>query len=139
MVGVRGVMGGVTTGKGRVPARGSAGGFSLGGVPAGGAAATQAAASVQATGLLALQESAPAGERDARARKRGEALLRSLSDLQLGLLDGSAAPAQLRALAALVPGEEAADPALAMALAAIRLRARVELARHGLDPAASPD
>jgi len=139
MVGVRGVTGGVAAGRGRAPARGSAGGFSLGGALAGGATAAQAAAPAAATGLLALQETAPAAERDARARKRGEALLRSLSDLQLGLLDGSADPARLRALAALVPGEDAADPALAAALAAIRLRARVELARHGLDPAAPPD
>ncbi len=78
-------------------------------------------------------------ERDARARRRGDALLRSLRDLQLGLLRGTIDPARLRALADLVPGEEAADPALAAALAAIRLRARVELARHGLDTGASPD
>ncbi len=138
MVGVRGVTGGLVAGKARA-SRGSVGGFSLGGVPADGTAAAQGAAPAQAIGLLALQEIAPAAERDARARKRGEALLRSLSDLQVGLLDRSLDPARLRALAALVPGDDAADPALAAALSAIRLRARVELARHGLDPAASPD
>ncbi len=138
MVGVRGVSGGMAAGKGR-PARGSAGGFSLGTTSSPGAAATQGAGPAQAAGLLALQEYAPVAERDARAHKRGAALLRSLSDLQLGLLGGGVDLARLRALAALVPGDEASDPALAAAIAAIRLRARVELARHGLDAASSSD
>lgn len=138
MVGVRGVSGGVATGKGRAM-RGPAGGFSLGSASAGAAAAAQGAAPAQAVGLLALQEGAPVAERDARARRRGEAMLKSLADLQLGLLGGGVDAARLRALAALMPGEEAADPALAEAIAAIRLRARVELARRGLEDAASPD
>ena len=137
MVGVRGVSGGVAAGQGRA-VRGTAGGFRLGGTAAG-AAATQGTAPVQPIGLLALQEFGSTTERDARARRRGQAMLQSLSGLQLALLDTAVDLARLRALAALLPGEEAADPALAEVISAIRLRARVELARHGLDPAASPD
>ena len=133
MVGVSGVSGGVVTGKGRRP-RGGGAGFSLGSASTAATASAQGAAPAQAIGLLALQEAGPVAERDARARKRGEAVLQSLAELQLGLLDGSFDPARLHILATLVTGEEASDPALAAAIAAIRLRARVELARHGLDP-----
>lgn len=138
MVGVIGVTGGTAAGKGR-RVRSGASGFSLGNTSTGAAAAAQGAAPAQAVGLLALQEAGPVAERDSRARKRGEALLQSLSELQLGLLGGRLDPARLRALAALVPGEGAADPALAAAISAIRLRARVELARHGLEAASSSD
>jgi hypothetical protein len=138
MVGVGGVTGGTAAGRGR-RLRGGASGFSLGTASAGATAAAQGAAPAQAIGLLALQEAGPVAERDARARKQGEALLQSLSDLQLGLLEGRLDRARLEALAALVPGEDAADPSLAAAIAAIRLRARVELARHGLDTASSRD
>jgi hypothetical protein len=138
MVGVNGVSGGSAAGRGR-RLRGGASGFSLGGAATTATAAAQGSAPAQPVGLLALQEAGPVAERDARARRRGEALLQSLSELQLGLLGGRLDPARLRALAALVPGEEAADPALAAAIAAIRLRARVELARHGLDATSSSD
>lgn len=138
MVGVSGVSGGTATGKGR-RLRGGGGGFSLGGASTTATAAAQGAAPAAPVGLLALQEAGPVAERDARARKRGEAMLQSLSALQLGLLGGRLDPARLRALAALVPGEEAADPALAAVISAIRLRARVELARHGLEAASSSD
>lgn len=139
MVGVRGVSGGVVAGRGQAR-RGGASGFSLSGATAGSAAATQGTGAASPIGLLALQEGAPVGEREARARRRGEAALEGLRDLQLALLAGGADPARLRALAADLPTpEEAADPALAGVLAAIRLRVRVELARHGLDPASSSD
>jgi hypothetical protein len=133
---IRGVGGGAA-------ARGSRGtrpgGFRLGGP--GGAAPAEAAAApaaALAAGLLALQEAAPAAERDARARRRGEAMLRALSDLQAELLGGRADPARLEALAALAEGEAAADPALAEAVAAIALRARVELARRQAAAFVSP-
>ncbi|MBR0673767.1 flagellar assembly protein FliX, partial [Neoroseomonas soli] len=86
-----------------------------------------------AIGLLALQEAGPVAERDARARRRGDALLRELSGLQAELLAGRVDPARLQALAALAEGESAADPALAAAVAAIALRARIELARRGME------
>jgi hypothetical protein len=125
---IRGVGGGPAARGGRA---GRAGGFRLaaaGTSAAGGAAPASAA---MAAGLLALQESAPAAERDARARRRAEAMLRGLAEVQAALLCGRADAARLAALAALTEGEEPADPALAEALAAIRLRLRVELARWG--------
>lgn len=138
MVGVSGVTGGTATGRGR-RLRSGASGFSLGSASAAATAAAQGAAPAAPVGLLALQEAGPVAERDARALKRGHEMLQLLADLQLGLLGGRLDPARLRALAALVPGEEAADPALAAAISAIRLRARVELARHGLDATPSSD
>lgn len=139
MVGVRGVTGGVVTGAGR-GARAQGGTFRLGGAAAGGGAApAQAVAAPQGVALLALQESAPAAERDARARRQGQALIEELAALQAGLLAGRLDPARLRAMAALCAGEEAADPALAAAIGAIRLRARVELARLGMEDGLSRD
>jgi hypothetical protein len=97
--------------------------------------------------LLALQEVgaavAPAAsadtaaERDRRARRRGAELLGALRALQLALLEAAAADAaRLAELAALAGAEEAADPVLREAIAAIVLRARVELARRPLRPVA---
>ncbi|WP_255574955.1 flagellar assembly protein FliX [Caldovatus aquaticus] len=104
------------------------------------AVATRAAGPVGAPALLALQEqgdglSPPlaAAERDRRARRRGLALIGALRDLQLALLLGATGDtARLAELAALAEAksEAAADPALREAIAAIALRARVELARH---------
>lgn len=139
MVELRGVTGGVAAGPGR-GARASPGGFRLG--RAGGgtqAAPAQGVAAPQGASLLALQESAPAAERDARARRRGQALIEELTALQAGLLAGRIEPGRLRALARLSAGEAAADPALAAILAAISLRARVELARLGMEDAVSRD
>jgi hypothetical protein len=79
--------------------------------------------------LLALQEGNTAEERDARARRRGFAILQELGRLQLAMLDGRMDPAGLERLAGLSVGEQPADPVLAEAMAGIALRARVELAR----------
>jgi hypothetical protein len=138
MVVIRGVGGGAAIRSGRGTRGG--GGFALGvaGEAQGSTAATAAAAPA-AIGLLALQESAPAAERDARAARRGQALLRELAALQAELLEGRGDPARLAGLAALTEGETAADPALAAALAAIVTRARVELARRAMGPPPSPD
>jgi hypothetical protein len=95
--------------------------------------------------LLALQEAgaavAPvasagtAAERDRRARRRGAELLEALRVLQLALLKEAAADAdRLTELATLAGAEEAADPVLREAIAAIVLRARVELARRAVRP-----
>lgn len=139
MVGVGGVSGGMPAGRGRVQRKGR-GGFSLATAGAGEAAATQAAVAALPIGVLALQEGAPVEEREARARRRGEAALQGLAELQLALLGGAVDPARLEALAATLPApEEALEPALAEALAAIRLRVRVELARRGVDAAVSHD
>jgi hypothetical protein len=130
MSAIRGVGGGAAVRARAV--RGAAGGFSIdtAAADAAGVEAAQRPATASAVGLLALQESAPAAERDARAHRRGEAMLRELAALQRDLLAGRSDPARLQALLDLTAGEDAADPVLAEAIAAIGLRVRVELARR---------
>ncbi|MFM8614371.1 MAG: flagellar assembly protein FliX [Alphaproteobacteria bacterium] len=134
MVVIRGVTGGTTV-PGARSTRGASGGFRVGG----GADDTREAnastgvSAATAIGLLAVQESAPAGERNARAFRRGEDMLRELKALQLELLEGRADPARLQELARLTEGERPADPGLAEAVEAIALRARLELARRGIE------
>ncbi len=130
MNGIRGV------GPGNAPvAAGKAGraggGFRLNGAAEQAPARAGAAAAVRPVdfSLLSLQEGSTPEERDARARKRGLALLEELQAVQAALLGGRMDQAGLARLAALTTGEAAADPALAEAVAAIALRARVELAR----------
>lgn len=108
-------------------------GFAVGGGPdqAAGPAAASAAAGLD--GLLLLQEGEGGPVRDRRARQHGRAVLEALARLQLGLLDGEGTADCLATLAALVEhGPEAADPGLRDVLAAVGLRARVELARHAV-------
>jgi len=81
-------------------------------------------------GLLGLQQGWSPAERDAAAQRRGQGLLRELQGLQLALLSGETDPASLARVALLSEGEAGADPALREIIAAISLRARVELARH---------
>lgn len=138
MVGVRGVTGGLAAATSR--GRAGGGGFRVGGsAPQAAAAPASQAEAAGAVGLLALQECAPAAERDARARKRGEGLLRELAALQAELLAGRVDAARLRALVALSEGTAAADPALAEVVAAISLRARIEAARLEMDASLSRD
>ena len=86
--------------------------------------------------MLLLQEVAdgPVHDRqarDRRARRHGRALLEGLGELQRALLGDGEDSAALDRLAALVEHcPEAADPALRATLAAVALRARVELARR---------
>ncbi|MDT8266848.1 flagellar assembly protein FliX, partial [Roseomonas sp. DSM 102946] len=61
--------------------------------------------------------------------RRGTAMLEELAGFQADLLRGRADPDRLRRLAGLSEGEMPPDPHLAEALAAISLRAKVELAR----------
>ncbi len=83
-----------------------------------------------APSLLAVQESLEAAERDARAKRRAEAMLDELSAIQLGLLSGRLSESRLTALASLArEGEKAADPKLAAIAAEVEVRAAVELAR----------
>jgi hypothetical protein len=101
---------------------------------AGGGIAAAAVSGLAA--LIALQEAEAAALRDREARRRGQALLAELAAVQRALLTsvtGQPDRASLHRLAALadqVP--EAADPALAALVGAIAVRARVELARHGV-------
>lgn len=82
-------------------------------------------------GVLALQEAEADAARDRRARRQGSALLDALAEVQLALLHGVSdreSLAGLQAVAEHVP--DAADPRLRAIVAAILLRARVELARR---------
>lgn len=130
MAPIRGVGGGTTIRGGRATRGG--GGFRIdGGVAdAAGPEAAERPAAASAIGLLALQENAPAAERDARAHRRGEAMLRELAALQRDLLAGRSDPARLHSLLELTTGEVPADPTLREAVAAIALRVRIELARR---------
>ncbi|WP_159715117.1 flagellar assembly protein FliX [Geminicoccus flavidas] len=117
----------------------SAGQFRVPEEPAGlrtapGPSSTTALASLQT--MLAVQEVTPGlDERRQRAVRRGEALLAALSDLQLALLgagDDAACLARLRtALADEAPA--VIEPELADVLAAIEVRAAVELAKQERD------
>ncbi len=120
-----------------VPARVAAGPvFAMPQEPSAAAAAATpgaAAAAVSLSGLLALQGAGPEAPRDRTARRRGRDILDALAALQRGLLGGDAGGALAR-LASLIEGVPlAADPRLAALLAAVALRARIELARRGTD------
>ncbi|MHB0696194.1 flagellar assembly protein FliX, partial [Roseomonas mucosa] len=111
-------------------ATGRGGGFRLAEGGEAQAAAAEGALPVLAAGLLAIQEGGEQdGERDRRAARRGTAMLEELAGFQADLLRGRADPDRLRRLAGLSEGEMPPDPHLAEALAAISLRAKVELAR----------
>ncbi|UPG71113.1 flagellar assembly protein FliX [Roseomonas gilardii subsp. gilardii] len=112
----------------RATGRGTA--FRLGEGDEAHAAAADGALPVLAPGLLAIQEDGERdGDRDRRAARRGAAMLEELVGFQADLLRGRADPERLRRLAGLSEGEMPSDPRLAEALAAISLRAKVELAR----------
>jgi hypothetical protein len=115
---------------GRAPARGRTG-FAL--PESKDAAASAAAMGVAGVGLglLAVQQGHSDQERDAAARRRADGLLEELAGLQAELLGGTADLGRLQRLAALAEGEAGADPTLREAVAAVALRARVELARRG--------
>jgi hypothetical protein len=87
-------------------------------------------AATSSFGVLGLEQGWTPAERDAAAQRRGTAVLRELEALQLSVLGGGIAAAQLSRLALLTEGEAGADPALREILAEISLRAQVELARR---------
>jgi hypothetical protein len=127
------------------------GGFAMPGGPgpeAAPAGAPGGPAAVTLETMLALQAAEDATEHDRSARRHGQAMLQALNALQRALLrDGGGVAAgaasaggggsgevaaALRTLGGLAEGAPlATDPALAATLAAIVLRARVELARRG--------
>ena len=112
------------------------------------AAAGGGAAGVQGFRLPASQARAPAAAltsagatalvgamlsaRDQVAQRRGRALLGGLASLQRELLGGAPDAAAMQRLAGLLEGENGEDPALAEAMAAVALRARIELLRRGV-------
>lgn len=117
----------------RRPAKGSteAGGFN---VPDSQAQATDEAAPMVETsldGMLALQEAQSTAVGDREARRQGQDILAELARLQRALLSGEDDSASLERLAALVENAPPAeDPRLQAVLDAVRLRARIEMARR---------
>ena len=86
---------------------------------------------VALSGLLALQEAGAEAPRDRAARRRGQDILAALAALQRALLAGEGPEDTLARLAALTADlPRALDPHLDRILAAIALRARVEMARR---------
>ena len=85
--------------------------------------------------LIALQAVQPETEKERRKRqiKRGRGLLDALDGMKLALIDGREDPAALRKLAAELAERRdgTGDAGLDDALAAIELRAQVELAKRG--------
>lgn len=88
-----------------------------------------AVAPVDMAGLISLQDEDGPVRRDRAAHRAGEQTLGSLAALQAALLGG--ARPDLDALRQMIENmPRPADPALQTVIGAIRLRARVELARH---------
>jgi hypothetical protein len=106
-------------------------------VPHDAAAETAAPAESAAIGgleaILLLQEASDASVADREARRHGRDLLAALAALQRAILaaggETGAVLAHLATLAEISP-MEARDPALRAVVAAVVLRAKVELARH---------
>lgn len=84
-------------------------------------------------GLIAVQAADDATERQARRRmvKRGEALLKQLDAIRVGLLSGTVTLAMLSSLDALLrqAKEEVGDPRLQEILLEIEMRAEIERAK----------
>lgn len=99
----------------------------------GGAGGPGVAARVSSAALLALQEHGGAGASsevaDREARQHGRALLAALAELQRALLSGGGGNLLERLLVLVDLEPQGVDPALARVIGAIRLRARIELAR----------
>lgn len=106
---------------------GAAGGFRVPGQQPGAVVMTVGAAAVP--GLLG----SVASPRDQWARRRGGALLRGLDSLQRELLAGTSNPSVMQQLVGLLEGEDGEDPALAEVVRGLALRARIELARRGIN------
>ena len=99
------------------------------------AGAVLCAAAARLDGMLALQEGECETVEDRAARRRGQDILAGLSRMQLAALNGESDPKLLQDLAALASDLPVATaPALRSALAAIAVRAHVELARREFDP-----
>jgi hypothetical protein len=111
-----------------VPSQGSSAATS----PASSAAGMVGVQSLDA--ILALQSVDNAEDRERRAVRHGHDLLDQLEALRADLLAGQISPQRVGALLSLVRAKQAAeDPKLAALVDDIALRARVELAKLGID------
>ncbi len=110
-------------------------GFSVAGSPPETVQETQPAQNIELSAMLALQEATSDTVQDKAASRHGQALLQALAELQKALLspgqDPEAATARLGQLAASMP--QAAAPALAALLESVRLRAKIECLRRGVE------
>ena len=106
-----------------------------GGGPQRAAAATSAAPPTGVAGLLALQAAEDPALKKKKQIRRAGALLDTLEEIKADLLVGRASEERLNQLMVLVgEARERADPRLDALLDDIELRARVELAKHGVYP-----
>jgi hypothetical protein len=83
---------------------------------------------------VSLSGCSPCRRRSRRRRatgRRGQDILKSLAELQRGLLGGEAGGTLTRLASLLANLPRAADPRLDAVLGAVALRARIELARRG--------
>lgn len=91
------------------------------------------AASIDVSMMLALQESTTSAVSDREARQHGRHVLAALAEIQRAMLSGML-DHSLTALSDLINAmPSVADAGLRAALASIRLRARIELARRATD------
>jgi hypothetical protein len=132
---VNGVGGGAPVGGSRAKAAAPSGGFDVAAEPATGPVqANQAVQPVALSAMLILQEAEGESAGNRNGRRHGLAVLAALQELQRGLLRDSSQEAQIAGLARLAEIAPAVtDPGLADVLAAIRLRARIELLRLGVE------
>jgi hypothetical protein len=114
---------GVAGGGGRVAGPGFA-------IPAQASGSAGSITTVTLGGLIALQEDACPLHRDRAARRGGERVLEALGSIQIATLDGDGTTAIAALNDAVAAMSEPADPGLRQIIGAIRLRAKVELARN---------
>lgn len=100
-------------------------------------ATTGAAPAGSLDALLALQEESGDGERRRKTARRGHDLLDALDRLRAALLGGRVPISDLKAIAARLAERRdfSGDPRLDEVVAHIELRAQVELAKLGAEPA----
>lgn len=93
-----------------------------------------AAQPVGLAGMLALQEAETETSANRQGRRQGAAVLDTLRELQHGLLTACGDAQEIARLTALAREPDCVtDPGLAAVLSAIRLRAKIELLRRGVE------
>jgi len=86
-------------------------------------------------GMLALQEAETETTANKNGRRHGFAVLDALEELQHGLLSSADEGQEIARLLSLArEPASVVDPRLGEVLAAIRLRAKIELLRRGVEP-----
>jgi hypothetical protein len=118
-------------------AAGGPGGFSVAAdsPAAEGVGRAQAVQPMGLIGMLALQEAETETTGNKNGRRHGFAVLDALQELQHGLLSPAGDGQEIARLFALArESSSVADPVLGQVLSAIRLRAKIELLRRGVEP-----